>query len=225
MGVSTPRLVYLLIPQAPTTVLGHWYQERSMKRCERRFTKPISTLIHHMVNVKSLTLHDFHWLGTRVEDRICDVICSTVSLRFLTSLAIHCENTALWRPDTHGNYSLQLCLVLRSHPLLDRLELGPGLWDLEPWIQPSDVPRLSHLTADSDAVRVMVRGRPITTLYIPNLMDVRDVAALIDSVVPITTLTFDILPECNESALSSIGTHIKDIQHLVLGHADVASGN
>ncbi|KAG9000875.1 hypothetical protein FRB94_005098 [Tulasnella sp. JGI-2019a] len=205
---------YHFSTRVPTPVLKHWYQEHSMKR----LSKSIVSLIHNMVNVKSLTLRDFHWLGTRVDDRIFNAMRSSTSLRSLTSLAVKCE-TKCWTSGTHENYSLQLCLVLRSHPLLERLELGPGRWDLEPWILQSDIPRLSHLTADSNAARVIVPGRPITTLYIPNLMGVRDVdtwEALAASVMPITTLAFDFLWERKASPLCSIGIYMKDVQHLVL---------
>ncbi|KAG9008744.1 hypothetical protein FRB93_006290 [Tulasnella sp. JGI-2019a] len=70
----------------------------------------------------------------------------------------------------------------------------------------------------------MLRGRRITTLRISNLMNVEDAddfEALTASVMPITTLTFDVVPGCKESAFRSIGTYMKDVQHLVLDHAEV----
>ncbi|KAG9026506.1 hypothetical protein FRB95_008732 [Tulasnella sp. JGI-2019a] len=176
--------------RVPTPILKHWHQEHSIKRYERKITKSTATLIHHMMNAKSLELQDLPWLEIRIEESICNLICSTASLRSLTSLAIQCLEMSSRDLNKRRDYSRHLCLILRGHPLLERLELLPGLWDLGPWILQSHIPRLSHLAANSDTARVMIRGRPNTSLYIPNLMDVRDAdtwEALAASTAPINS--------------------------------------
>ncbi|KAG9026512.1 hypothetical protein FRB95_008738 [Tulasnella sp. JGI-2019a] len=169
-----------------------------------------------MVNIKSLTLRDFGWLGTPYQNLIRDAISLTVSLSSLTSLVIQGQD---FPPSgRHENHSVQLALLLRSQPLLECLELRSSEWDLQDCMLQSDVPRLSHLVAGSREARFLVCGRPITSLFIRSIT--REPGpdgwkALAASSAPITFLALDdMYHPFLEAALHSVAMHFKDVQKL-----------
>ncbi|KAG9000879.1 hypothetical protein FRB94_005102 [Tulasnella sp. JGI-2019a] len=199
--------------------ITHCNQQLSTRIQEQAFSETIVTSIRHMVNVKSITLHDFGWLGTPYENLVRDAISSTVSLSSLTTLIIGGQDFP--KSGGHENHSSQLSLLLRSQPLLESLELGSGEWDLQNCILRSDVPRLSRLVARPHEARFLVPGRPITSLSITSIFTVPgpdEWKMLAASAVPLTFLTLDdtIDPEVLESALRSVATHFKDVQRLLI---------
>ncbi|KAG8999099.1 hypothetical protein FRB94_006435 [Tulasnella sp. JGI-2019a] len=207
-----PRVV------TPTSLVKNWYQRWSMIRRERTLSHMTVTSILHMVNVRSLTLRDFRWLKTTsAQTLISHAICSTVSLPSLTSLTIHGSD---FRPETKPNYVIQLSLILRYQPFLERLELRSGEWDLERWIFPTDLPRLTHLMSGPEEAKVLVPGRPITSLALRKLsvvprMDVW--VALTTSTSPIHALKVDVLQhDVLLSILHFISSHLQDVEDLTL---------
>ncbi|KAG9026515.1 hypothetical protein FRB95_008741 [Tulasnella sp. JGI-2019a] len=202
----------------PTSLIQHWYQQWSVERHERAFSTTSATSINNMMNVKSLTLHDFHWLGTPSQNLICDAICSTVSLASVTTLIL--QGYDFFQHKRHAGSECQLSLILRHQPLLERLELRSGNWDLEQWILPTDVPHLTYLKSGLKEAKVLVPGRPITFLAFRKMSAMPDVdvwQALTASTEPIRTLKVDI-PEVNffSSFLNIISVHLQDVQNLVL---------
>ncbi|KAG9032559.1 hypothetical protein FRB95_001224 [Tulasnella sp. JGI-2019a] len=169
----------------PRTSLGRtWFGQRSMKQHDSR------TAIHHTVNVKSLKIHDFGWLGTESQTFVCNAICSTISL---TSLNI--QGYVFFHPYRHPDSEFQLSVILRHQPLLERLELRDE-WNLEQWILPTDVPHLTHLTTRSEEAKIFVPGQPITSLSLREIW-----------VMP----NKDLLP-----FLQFLSTHLHDVQDLTL---------
>ncbi|KAG9000886.1 hypothetical protein FRB94_005109 [Tulasnella sp. JGI-2019a] len=189
-------------------------QQRPMNRSERALSSTIVILIHNMMNVKSLTLHDFSWVGTPCQAIVCNAISSTLSFTSLTALAVEGRDFGERR-----EYSSQLSLILRSQPLLECLELRSGAWDLGRWIFRSGVPRLTRLVARLDEAKVLVPGRPITSLSIkhmsgPPSLDVWE--ALAASTAKVTALALDAGYGPLEPSLRSIALHLQSIQELVI---------
>ncbi|KAG9032562.1 hypothetical protein FRB95_001227 [Tulasnella sp. JGI-2019a] len=171
-----------------------------------------------MVNVKSLSLRDFHWIGTPSQTRICDAICSTVSLISLTALVI--QNCDVSTHERQADHKFQLRLILQHHPLLERLNLWSGHWDLGQWILPTDVPHLTHLTSRPREATVLVPGRPVTSLSLTHVLTMPNQdfwEALALSTGPIHTLKMDIYdPEALLLFLQSLSVHLPDVRKLIL---------
>ncbi|KAG8994076.1 hypothetical protein FRB94_010176 [Tulasnella sp. JGI-2019a] len=174
-----------------------------------------------MVNVRSLTLHDFRWLGTTSQTRICEAICSTPSFTSLTALAI--QGRDFFQSRRHSDCDFQLSLILRHQPLLERLELRSGNWDLERWILPTDVPHLTHLMSRPEEAKALVPGRPITSLVLGNILAMPDQdfwEALTMSTSRIDILKVEIL-ECEVLLpfLQLLSINLQDVQELILDGA------
>ncbi|KAG9032560.1 hypothetical protein FRB95_001225 [Tulasnella sp. JGI-2019a] len=170
----------------PTSLVKNWYQMWSTKQPDPQLTV-IS--IHRMVNAKTLTLCDFAWLGTVSETLVRDAICSTISFTSLTTLII--DGRDFFRSGRPPGYSRELSLIIRHQPLLERLELRSGDWDLGPWILPTDVPRLTHLTSLPEEAIILVPRRPIKSLILRDMVELPDQVfwgALAASASPIHTL-------------------------------------
>ncbi|KAG9026514.1 hypothetical protein FRB95_008740 [Tulasnella sp. JGI-2019a] len=207
-----PRVV------TPISLVKKWCQQRSMKRRERTLCHTAVSSIRNMVNVKSLTLSDFRWLGTSSQTLVCKAICSTTSLTSLTTLVI--QGREFSQSQRHSECNRQLCLILRHQPLLERLELRSGDWDLGQWILPTDIPHLTHLTSRPEEAKFLVPGRPIASLDFKKLslmprMDIWD--ALAASTSPIRTLKVDVFQHnVLLSFLRLISSHLQDLQNLAL---------
>ncbi|KAG9031621.1 hypothetical protein FRB95_002488 [Tulasnella sp. JGI-2019a] len=203
----------------PTSLVKNWCQRWSTKQPDPQMTV-IS--IHRMMNVKSLTLYDFAWLGTTSETLVRDAICSTISLTSLTSLAI--QGRDFFQPGRHLHYNRELSLILRHQPLLERLELRSGDWDLGSWILPTDIPRLTHLMSPPAEAIVLVPRRPVKFLVLREMLALPDQmfwGALAASASPIHTLKVGILQhEVLLSFLHSLSVNLQDIQHLSLNGPD-----
>ncbi|KAG9032551.1 hypothetical protein FRB95_001216 [Tulasnella sp. JGI-2019a] len=201
---------------SPPSGLNRWLLNQL--RHARTLSGMITTLIHHMVNVRSLTLQDFDWLETASQTLISNALCSTTSFASLTALAIEGHN--FFQPGKTGDYTSQLSLILRSQPRLERLELRSGDWDLEHWILQSDVPSLSHLMAQPSEAPVMVCGRPIRSLFIRNVLTVptSDIwEAVARSEALIDTLTLEVIQYKDLTpTLYSASMYMKDVQKLVI---------
>ncbi|KAG9032548.1 hypothetical protein FRB95_001213 [Tulasnella sp. JGI-2019a] len=170
-----------------------------------------------MVNIKTLLLRDFGWLGTPYQNLVHNAISSTVSLSSLTDLTL--LGAAFDRPPRHEDYGLELSLLLRGLPLLECLRLQSGDWDLQGYILQSDVPRLGRLQARSHEAKLLVPGRPITGLCITELFELPDPDEwrfLAASAVPLTFFAIDDTesPEVLKSVLHSVAKHFKDVQKL-----------
>ncbi|KAG9026508.1 hypothetical protein FRB95_008734 [Tulasnella sp. JGI-2019a] len=201
-GVSLPSFI------------KRWRHEWSV---DRMLARTIVTSLHHMVNVKSLTLRDFDWTGSQSETLVYGAICSTECLPSLTTLIVH--GRTFYRPDQVRDHSRQLSLIIRSHPLLERLELRSGNWDLGSWIVQSDVPNLSYLMARPGDARVLIRGRPITSLFINRALtadlDAWEAPAI--SAVSNICVTLHYLENgVVESVVRFVVTHFKDVQELIV---------
>ncbi|KAG9026511.1 hypothetical protein FRB95_008737 [Tulasnella sp. JGI-2019a] len=215
-GSLHPVTQFVSLP--PT--LKDWDQQWPTMRRERTYTTSIMASIPSMMNLKFLTLHDFEWLGSMSQDIVCDSIPPPVPLAAitLTTLVIECRSFFL-TGDLEEN-SIQLSLILRSQPFLECLALRSGNWDLEPLIVPSDIPLLSHLMAKPREAKVLVRGRPITTLFISGMLIVSDLSvweSIAASSAPITTLTLELAyHDVLGSALALAAIYTKDVQKLVI---------
>ncbi|KAG9000882.1 hypothetical protein FRB94_005105 [Tulasnella sp. JGI-2019a] len=220
-GSLYPALPKSRLPRVitPTSLVKNWCQRWSTKQPDPQLTV-IS--IHRMVNVRLLTLYDFAWLGTISETLVRDAICSTISLTSLTTLVI--DGRDFFRPGLPPGYNRELSLILRHQPLLERLELRSGDWDLGQWILPTDVPRLAHLMSPPAEARVLVSRRPIKSLVLRNVYALPDQVfwgALAASTGPIHTLKVDILHHVVLlSFLDSLSVNLHDIQHLTLNGPD-----
>ncbi|KAG8993565.1 hypothetical protein FRB93_001944 [Tulasnella sp. JGI-2019a] len=201
-----------LYPTPRKSRFRHWIQS------ERAFSKRIVISIHHMVNVRSLSLRDFRWVGTPAQTRICDAICSTGTFTSLTTLII--QDYDFYQYGRHPADKFQLCLILRHLPLLERLELWTSFWEIEQRILPTDIPRLTHLIARPREAKVIVPGRPITSLSIKYILMVpgRDfMEALSMSTGSIHTLKVETMDlQHLLSFLRLLSVHVQDVQKLIL---------
>ncbi|KAG8844915.1 hypothetical protein FRB96_002804, partial [Tulasnella sp. 330] len=158
-----PRVV------TPTALSKHWLRKWGAKKQGRNLSRTIPTSLQHMRNVKSLTLHEFEWLGTPSRDLYSDGFPSSLSLTTLILNGPMAHRTL----KTWSAYNSQLITILRHQPLLEHLELRSSAWDLQ-LLLPADVPRLTHLVSRPEDAYALVRGRPITSLTLVNTRWVPD---------------------------------------------------
>ncbi|KAG9008721.1 hypothetical protein FRB93_006267 [Tulasnella sp. JGI-2019a] len=195
-----------------------WRRKWLMKRDKRTQSSAKETLLHHMVNVKSLTLRGFGWPRTPSQALLTGVM-SLTSLKALIII----ENYESYYPYTTPNFGTLGNHVIHHHQLLECLEFRSGGWCLERRIQQSDGPRISHLIDRPHKAGVMVYGGPVAALLIkseglspnPYRWDVWKLLAA--EVAPIIALTLD-APEREpfESILGLAAQYLKDIQTLVI---------
>ncbi|KAG9000881.1 hypothetical protein FRB94_005104 [Tulasnella sp. JGI-2019a] len=175
------------------------------------------TLLHHMVNLKSLTFRGYAW----PEEVPPSALLFTITyLPSLTTLII-IEDYRYYYP--LPSYSTQIGSVLSRRPLPERLQLESGGWDLERHILQSDVPRLSHLMPQPHRAKVMVYEGCVTSLLIRSRLALpspygRNLWKLLATPeAPVTTLTLDTLePKDLRSILGLVSQHIRDVQTLFI---------
>ncbi|KAG9032556.1 hypothetical protein FRB95_001221 [Tulasnella sp. JGI-2019a] len=203
-------------------LVRHWCRKWSIKRQERKLSGMIVASVQHMVNVTSLTLHDFRWLGTPYQTRVRNAIYSSISL---TTLAI--QGRDFFQPGSHSDCDFQLCMILRHQPLLERLELRSGDWDPGQWILPTDIPHLTHLMARPEEAKYLVPGRPVASLALRKMLTLpgEDIwEALTASTSPIHTLKVDIFDlQVVLPFLHLLSVHLQDLQDLALDGASYES--
>ncbi|KAG8865644.1 hypothetical protein FRB97_004542, partial [Tulasnella sp. 331] len=106
-------------------------------------------------------------------------------------------------PRTNGiimllDYEHELAMILKSQPLLKRLELRIGKWDMDMWLSPTGLSHLHSPVVNEEEARMLIPRRPITSLTLLGVDKVLDDDAwkdLATSSTLITSLTFDVIEE------------------------------
>ncbi|KAG8884102.1 hypothetical protein FRB98_002627 [Tulasnella sp. 332] len=163
-------------------------------------------------NLRSLYLYDHDWWYNPafVQARY------SLSHLALTSLTIRGSGLRGVRGPHHEP---NIVPILRLQPILERLDLRLGKWDMES-IGPCDIPDLATLSAGTDEARFIVPGRPITslTLSVKRLEEEevwKDISA---STRRLTSLTLDVL-RCGmllPQTLEMAAAHMTGVESLTL---------
>ncbi|KAG8871487.1 hypothetical protein FRB97_008650 [Tulasnella sp. 331] len=176
------------------------------------FSSTLAKSLNHMSNLKSMTIRDFDWLWTASHSVVAPSVAgASLTALFITGSAFRC-------PGRRAGYELELAMILKSQPLLERLELRSGKWDMEEWLTPKDLTHLHTLVAGEADARRLIPGRPITSLtlhYVTRVLDNNAWQGLAASSEPITSLTFSVSrKEFIPPILQSAAKHMEALESI-----------
>ncbi|KAG8994497.1 hypothetical protein FRB94_009836 [Tulasnella sp. JGI-2019a] len=171
----------------------------------------------NMENLRTLTIFD---LQIRIRVATAQTLRNTGCRLSLTTLHISPRHDHIRREHLHPSVEQEILFFLQHQPLLEHLTLS-RFWNLRgEKLLPTDVPHLKSISGLASDIRMILPGRPVTTLVVwerdgepaTELWE-----GLLASTAPITNVTLHVSRRSQlEKNLKAMSKHLTQLQHLAL---------